>query len=516
MLTLGEMVRRSARPDTFGAKVALAHGDVRMTYADVNKRVNRIADVLLRLGVGKGDRVAVLGRNSVEYACIIFALAKIGAIMVPLNIWYKGDEIVYAVRQSGCRFFLLDVSFREMVETVQKQLDRVERYVYFGGDATHHEPHLAHMTEKASSDEPAVEVSEDDPRVIMYTSGTTGFPKGATLSHRQNCLHALIYALETGVTERDIGLLIYPLFHTGGSECLLMPFFLAGATVVVVERPDPEEILKAIEREKATFVYCVPTVWRRILRAMDGRGFDVSSVRNCVSASDTIRREDLEAIKARFKAPVAQFYGLTEAGVVTHFLKPQYHEMKLGSVGRAHPLVDVRIVNSDGNDVVAGDVGEIIMKGPTIMLGYWDMPEKTAETIRDGWLYSGDMGRVDEEGFLYIMGRSKDMIISGGENIYPPEIERVIREYPRVKDVAVVGIPDPEWGESVLAVVVPEEGPSLAKDGIVEFVRGRLAGFKKPKFVEFVESLPVTAATGKVRKAELRKRYADLAAGSQR
>lgn len=516
MLTLGEMVRRSARPDTFGAKVALVHGDVRMTYAEVNRRANRIGHALVKLGVAKGDRAAVLGRNSVEYACIIFALAKIGAIMVPLNIWYRGDEIVYAVRQSGCRVFLFDASFRDIVDTVRNQLRGVDHYVSFSGDPTRQEAQLAHLAAAASGDEPAVEVSENDPRVIMYTSGTTGFPKGAMLSHRQNCLHALIYALETGLTERDVGLLIYPLFHTGGAECLLMPCFQVGATVVVVERPDPEEILTAIERERATFVYCVPTVWRRILRAMAARSFDVSSVRYCVSASDTIRREDLEAIKARFQAPVAQFYGLTEAGVVTHFLKPHNHERKLGSVGRAHPLVDVRIVGGDGRDVAAGEVGEIIMKGPTIMLGYWEMAEKTAETIRDGWLYSGDLGRVDDEGFLYIMGRSKDMIISGGENIYPSEIERVIKEYPGVKDVAVVGIPDREWGESVLAVVVPEAGTSLTREGIVEFVRGRLAGFKKPRFVEFVEALPVTAATGKVRKAELRARYANLAAERRR
>ena len=182
-------------------------------------------------------------------------------------------------------------------------------------------------------------------------------------------------------------------------------------------------------------------------------------------------------------------------------------------MGRAHPLVDVRIVDEQGRDVPAGEVGEIIMKGPTIMLGYWDMAEKTADTIRDGWLRSGDLGRLDEDGFLYIMGRAKDMIISGGENIYPAEIERVLKEHPGVKEAAVVGVPDPEWSESVLAVVVPEEGEKPAKADLVEFVRGRLAGFKKPRFVEFVDALPVTTATGKVQKAELRKRFAHLAAG---
>ena len=513
MLALGEILRRSARAETFGSKVALIQGDERLTYAQVNERANRIAHALLTLGVRKGDRVAVLGRNSADYVAIIFALAKTGAIIVPLNVWYKGEEIVYAASQSGCRFFLLEASFTELVGSVRGKLDRIESFVEFGRGAAPGRD-LAALAAGAPASEPDVTVGEDDARVIMYTSGTTGFPKGATLSHRQHYLHAVVYATETGIGEHDRALLIYPLFHTGGTDCLLVPFFLVGATVVVLERPEPDEILSAIERERVTYVFCVPTIWRRLLRALEARHVDLSSVRGCLSASDTIRREDLAAIKKAFAAPITQMYGLTEAGVITHFLKPDYHEEKLGSVGRAHPLVDVRIVDPDGHDVEAGDVGEIIMKGPTIMMGYWDMPEKTAETIRGGWLFSGDLGRVDSDGFLYIMGRAKDMIISGGENVYPAEIERVLKEHPGVKDVAVVGVPDPEWGESVVAVVVPEEDQKPTAGELVEMVRGRLAGFKKPRFVEFVDALPATTATGKVQKAELRRRFAHLAGGA--
>ena len=508
-LTIGEILRRSARPDTFGRKVALIQGDSQITYAELDERANRVAHVLLDLGVRTGDRVAVLGRNSADYVAIIFGLAKTGAIIVPLNVWYKGDEIVYAVSQSGCRFFLLDASFSELVTSVKGKLDRIERYVEFGRGAA--SPTLASLMAEASPVEPSVTIDENDARVIMYTSGTTGFPKGATLSHRQHYLHAMVYVAEAGLTEDHRGLLIYPLFHTGGTDCLLVPFFLVGATVIVLERPDVDDILTAIERERVSFVFCVPTIWRRLVRTMATRRVDVSSVRACLSASDTIRREDLAAIKEKFGAPITQLYGLTEAGVITHFLKPRYHAEKLGSVGRAHPLVDVRIVDADGKDVAPGEVGEIIMKGPTIMLGYWDMPEKTAETIREGWLHSGDLGRLDDDGFLYIMGRAKDMIISGGENIYPAEIERVLKEHPDVRDVAVVGVPDPEWSESVLAVVVPEDGTKRDATELIEFVRARLAGFKKPRFVEFVDALPATTATGKVQKAELRRRYAHLA-----
>jgi fatty-acyl-CoA synthase len=497
--------------------VALVEGSTRLTYAALDARINQAAHALLSLQVARGDRVALLGRNSIEYVVLYFALARIGAIVVPLNVWYGGPEIVYAIQQSGCTAAVVSTAFRELLASVRPELPGLRGVVLYGPEVPPGEPDLARLVAAAPAGEPGVPVAEDDPRVIMYTSGTTGFPKGATLTHRNQYLHALVYALETGITEHEVGLLIYPLFHSGGADCFLLPFFLIGATVVVLERPDPGDILAAIERERATFVFCVPTVWRRIVRLLEERQADVSSVRHCISASDTIPREVLEAITRHFPVPPTQLYGLTEAGVVTHFLKPAHALAKLGSVGRPHPLVDVRIVDPDGKDVTPGEVGEIVARGPTVMAGYWNMPEKTAETIRAGWLHSGDLGRVDADGFLSIMGRAKDMIISGGENIYPAEIERVLREHPGVRDVAVVGLPDPEWGESVLAVVVPEPARPPTADDVIGYVRERLAGFKKPRFVEFVDALPVTTATGKIQKAELRRRYAPLAgAGKDR
>jgi fatty-acyl-CoA synthase len=511
MLTIGEIVRRNGRPETFGPKIALVQGEVGVTYAELNARVNRTAHALLGLGVRPGERVAVLGKNSIDYVAIYFALAKIGAILVPLNFRYQGEEIVYGVTQSGSTSLLFEGEFAPLVERIRGELGALRHFVPFGLAAAASAGTLEGLTAAAPDTEPMVELTEDSPRVIMYTSGTTGFPKGATLSHRQQYLHTMIYASETGITDADTGLLIYPLFHAGGADCLVLPFLFAGGTVVILERADPEDVVAAIERRRASFVFCVPTIWRRIVRVLDQRGHDVSSVRVCISASDTITRDDLVAIKRHFRAPVIQIYGLTEAGVITHTLPPEQHEARLGSVGRPHALVDVRIVDPEGKEVPPGEVGEVVMKGPTVMLGYWDMPEKTAEAIRDGWLHSGDLGRVDPDGFLYLMGRAKDMIISGGENIYPAEIERVLREHPAIADVAVVGIPDPEWSESVLAVVVPAPGAALTEADVIDFVRGRLAGFKKPRHVQFVEALPATSATGKVQKAELRRRYADLA-----
>jgi fatty-acyl-CoA synthase len=512
MLTLGEVVRRQAQPETCGPKPALIQGGERVTYAELFARVNRTARALLRLGVQKGDRVGLLGRNSIEYAVAYFALARIGAIVVPVNFWYRGEEVRYACAQSGCSALLAEAGFADLVEGVRGQLPDVRRSVYFGAGAERRGPSLAELAAAEPADEPPVAVGEDDPSVIIFTSGTTGFPKGATFTHRRQVLHSTVFALETGLAERDVALLIYPLFHVGGVDCLLLPALIAGSTVVVMDRPEPRDVLLAIEGTRATFVFCVPTVWRRLVRELEAAPRDVSSVRICLSSSDTITRDTLVAIKEHFGAPVIQLYGLTEACVVTHFLKPEHHESRLGSVGRPHPFVDVRLVDEVGRDVPPGEVGQILMRGPTVMAGYWNMPDRTAEAIRDGWLHSGDLGRVDEDGFLYIMGRAKDMIVSGGENIYPAAIERVLREHPEVQDAAVVGLPDPEWGEAVCAVVVPREGARPEPAGIAAFVRERLAGYNRPKHVVLADALPVTTATGKVQKAELRRRYAHLAA----
>ena len=510
-LLLGDLVRRNAVPERFHDKVALVHGDRRVTYGELNRRVNRVGHALLGAGLARGERVAVLGRNSIEFVALYFALAKIGAVMVPLNFRYHPAEIAYATTQSGTSWFLHEAAFADLVAAARPELPGVKRFLVFGEGAGDWPDALASLEMRASDEEPRVDLDEDDGRIIMYTSGTTGFPKGATLSHRQQYLHALVYAHEVGMRSTDVALLIYPLFHAGGTDCLLLPLLLAGGTGVMVDRVEADDILAAAVRERATFLFCVPTVWRRIMRALDERPADLGSLRLCISASDTIPAELLHAIKKHVTAPVIQIYGLTEAGVITHFLRPEHHETKLGSVGQPHPLVDVRIVDDAGADVPRGHVGEVIVKGPTIMLGYWDMPAKTADTVRDGWLHTGDLGRVDDEGFLYLMGRAKDLIISGGENIYPAEIERVLREHPGVRDVAVVGVPDPEWSESVLAVIVPAEPDRLTDTEVIAFVRDRLAGFKKPRFVRFVDALPATTATGKVQKAELRKQFADLA-----
>ncbi|MAG36790.1 MAG: o-succinylbenzoate--CoA ligase [Dehalococcoidia bacterium] len=537
MLLLGEIIRKQAQPQLSGRKTALIWGEETWTYAALNSEVNRLANGLAALGVGKGDRLAVLGRNCAEYVVIYFALAKLGAIMVPVNFWYRAGEVRYTLDQSGSTWLLVDTPFSPVAAEAADLLEETGlRAVVWWGEAKEYERigsvetrqvSYADLIAGAADSEPDVDLTPDDHHIILYTSGTTGFPKGALFSHRAHYLHAMAWVIRTRTAEEDVGQLVYPLFHTGGPDCVLLPHFLVGATVILLDGADPEVMLDTAARWQATSLFCVPTVWRRVLGQMQHDSYDVGSVRRCLGSSDTFTPHLLDEILGRFQADVYVTYGLTEAGCILTFSRLTHDDRsRIGTVGKPHPLVEVRLADSADQDVPLGEVGEVVARGPTLMDGYWQMPEKTAETMHGGWLRSGDSARTDEEGFLYITGRLKDLIISGGENIYPIEIERLLREHPGVRDVAIVGVPDVEWSESVLAAVVPTPewlaqrngGPVGAADELQTFVRRQVAGFKTPRYVEFVDTLPVTTATNKVQKAVLRERYGErcLAMSQQR
>ncbi len=315
-------------------------------------------------------------------------------------------------------------------------------------------------------------------------------------------------ALAAGNISDDVGAVIYPLFHIGGPDCLVLPHVLTGATLVILDGGDPQAILEAAQRHRVTNLFCVPTVWRRILRMLEETPYDVTSVRRCLGSSDTFPPDLLGRILSRFNADVYVTYGLTEAGcILTVCRLTRDDRTKIGSVGRPMPTVEVRVVDPAMRNVAVGEVGEVVARGPSVMQGYWNMPDRTAEALDGGWLHTGDLARCDADGYLFIAGRAKDMIISGGENIYPVEVERVLKELPGVRDAAVVGVPDREGGESVLAAIVPDEGVTLSPQDVIDFVRTRLAGFKKPRYVEFVDALPATTATGKVQKSVLREQF---------
>ncbi len=509
-MLLDGILQKNASAPGLGSKIALICGDNTLTYAEVDVQVNRLGNALVDLGVERGDRIGVLGRNSDTYVVIYFALARIGAIIVPINYWYKSQEIHYTLEQSGCSALILDGHYQQVVAPVHEQLPALRWSLSYGPQPAPDTLHLEEVMAAAPATAPGLRVAENDPHIILYTSGTTGFPKGATFSHRSHYVHALSLATATGGHADDVGLVIYPLFHTGGPDCLVLPHFLLGATLVILDGGDADEILAATQRHKATNIFCVPTVWRRLLARLRQRDYDVDSVQRCLGSSDTFPPDLLDEILQRFNAEVYVTYGLTEAGcLLTVCRLTRQDRGKLGSAGRPMPIVELALVDENGDRANLGEVGQVVARTPGVMEGYWNMPERTAEALQDGWLYSGDMGRMDEQGYLYLAGRAKDMIISGGENIYPLEIERLLKEDPRIREVAVVGVPDREWGESVLAVVVPAPGAQLKEEEIVDYVRQRVAGYKKPRYVELVDALPVTTATGKVQKAVLRERYAE-------
>jgi len=509
-MLLDHILHKNATDPGLGDKIALICGENTLTYAQINQQVNRLGNALVQRGVEHGDRVGILGRNSDTHVLIYFALARIGAVAVPINFWYKSQEIHYTLEQSGCSALLADGQFEAAIAPLQQQLPALRWTLYYGEKPVPQAPSLEEVMAAAAATDPGIQVDENDPHIVLYTSGTTGFPKGATFSHRSHYVHALSLATTTGGQADDVGVVVYPLFHTGGPDCLVLPHFLLGATLVILDGGDPDDILALTQRHRVTNIFCVPTIWRRLLARLRERDYDVSSVRRCLGSSDTFPADLLDELLQHFDAEVYVTYGLTEAGcLLTVCRLTRQDRSKLGSVGRPMPIVELTLMDENGHPAAPGEVGQVAVRTPGMMNDYWNMPERTAEALREGWLYSGDMGRLDEQGYLYLVGRAKDMIISGGENIYPLEIERLLKENPQILDVAVVGVPDREWGESVLAVVVPAPGAALTQETIINYVRQRLAGYKKPRYVELVNALPVTTATGKVQKAVLRQRYAE-------
>ena len=501
-LLLGEIVRRQARHR--GERTAYVIGAERVTYRQLNAQSNRFAHVLRGLGVGRGDRVATLAMNRVEYPAIYFAVAKLGAIHVPLSFRWKAAEVRYALGQSEASVLLVARDFEEMARSLRPELPALRHVIGLDGDGAES---AAHLLARASDGEPDADVDERDPHVMLYTSGTTGDPKGALLSHRSYVLQAAQTQGTTGLGEDDVGLCMFPMFHMGG-WAMPLGYWVNGGCVLLMERADPPEILRLVARERVTYLYLIPTLYDSVLALPELDRTDLSSLRALGSGTSVMTEGQVRTIVERFRNPnLFVVYGQSEAGPIST-LRPRHVLRKPTSVGRPVINVDVSLVAADGSGVGRGEVGEIVCRSEFNMLGYWRMPEATAAAMRDGWLHTGDLGTFDEDGFLHIAGRAREMIKCGGENIYPAEVERCLLEHPSVAEAAVFGVPDERWGEIVVAAVVPQAGATLAEDQVVEHVRSQLAGYKKPRHVLVLDALPRTASTRQVQKTLLRERWA--------
>jgi long-chain acyl-CoA synthetase len=522
--TLGEVI---AMADARAGVDFLVQGDRRVTYDEHNALVRRVTVAFAELGVGHGDRVAVLSANNVEWVVLFWVAAAIGAVVVPLNAWWKADELEFGLRDSGAKLLFCDAKRWQVVRERVDGLPDLEHVFVMGLEER--DGAARPGTDLLRADDPGVlpdaTVAEDDLFAIMYTSGTTGRPKGATLTHRQ-ALANLQNIFCLGIANSSRGgeaapeltsdvqsatLLVVPLFHVTGCLSTMMLSYASGAKVVLMPpgRFDPDAAMATIEREKVTSFGGVPTIMWRIVESPNFEDYDLSTVVRVSYGGAPAAAELVQRIHERFpkvRKTLATAYGLTESASVATSNAGDDYRTHPDSVGRPAPTVEIKLVDADGNPVPTGETGEIWLRGPTIMLrGYWNRPDATADAItRDGWFRSGDIGRYDEDGFLYLVDRAKDMIIRGGENVYCVEVEEVLFEHPDVVDAAVVGVPHKVLGEEVKAVVQLKPGSTATAEDLRTHSAARLANFKVPEYVDLRdEPLPRNPA-GKVLKNLLR------------
>jgi fatty-acyl-CoA synthase len=491
---LGSWPARRARKTPH--RTALVHGDQPTDYRTLHTRTTRLAHALRARGVRRGDRIAYLGPNHPSFLEALFAAGTLGAVFVPLNTRLAGPEIAYQLADSGAKVLVYGPSHAGLVAGLPGSTD-VRTYLEVGPE---YEELLAGAAEEPI-DEP---VAADDTCLILYTSGTTGRPKGAMLSHANVTWNSVNFLIDKDLLADERALVSAPLFHIAGLTVLTLPVLLKGGTCVLVESFDPGATLDLVERHRITYMFGVPAMFEQVARHPRWAEADLSSLRMLSCGGAPVSRPLIETYQAR-GLTFLQGYGMTEAlGVL--FLDGENSVAKAGSAGVPMFFTDVRVVRPDLAPVEPGENGEVVVRGPAVMSGYWGLPEETAASFTDGWFRTGDAARVDDDGYVHIVDRIKDMIISGGENIYPAEIEDLLLAHPDIVECAVIGVPDEKWGEVPRAVVVPREGASVDPDEVLASLSGRLAKYKIPKSVVLADELPRTAS-GKLLKSRVRKRY---------
>jgi acyl-CoA synthetase (AMP-forming)/AMP-acid ligase II len=515
--TLGDVPRVHAKDR--GSSVALVYGDRSTTYAAWYSRCSRMAQGLGAEGIGAGGRIGFIGKNSDTYFDVLFGGALTGAVLVPVNWRLAPAEVEYIVADAAIEVLFVDVDHAKVIEDCEQNLGSVRKIICVGGSHGRW-PSLEDWLHGRSDVDPRIAADPEDPVLQVYTSGTTGHPKGVQLSHRS------FYALEASRLEsdnpddpiwawnvwtpEDVSLINMPCFHFSGIGWGVIGLYNAACNVVLSQF-DPGEVLDAIQRHKVTKLVVVPTGIQMMLDHPQCPSTDFGSLSYFCYGASPIPLELLKRAVQTFNCGFVQMYGLTETGGAATFLPADDHDLagnqRMRSAGRPAAGVQLTIKDADGRDLPTGETGEICMRTPALMLGYWNNPEATAETMTaDGWFRSGDAGYLDEDGYLYIQDRYKDMIVSGGVNIYPAEVESAIYGHPDLLEVAVIGVPDDKWGEAVMAIVVARPGTQPDPQQILEFTRERIAGYKVPKTIAFLDALPRNAS-GKVLKTELRKPY---------
>lgn len=491
------------------------------SFSELGERANRLANALLSLGIEKGERVAILQVNCNQYVEAYYAVAKIGAIFVPLNFRAKRDELVHMLNHSESSILFVGQRYLEMVNDMRSELPLIKHYISIDSKQEgmlYYEDLLA----SDSDEEVFTDIADDDITMLMYTAGTTGLPKGVPLTHNSFTLYLLENVAPADLEIEETNLLTMPLYHVAGVQAMLAATY-GGRSLAMMRQFEVNEWLETVQRERANRAMLVPTMLKRVIDHPDFNKYDLSSLKVITYGAAPMPFEVIK--KAIELFPGVNFinaFGQTETASTITTLGPEDHiiegteeekEKKLGrltsSIGRPMPDVEMKIIDEQGNDLPPGEVGEIVALGPRVMSGYWKDAEKTAKALtKDGWLRTGDMGYTDEEGYFYLAARADDMIIRGGENISPEEVENALYAHPAVEEAAVIGVPDPEWGQQPRAIVVLKKGEAATADELIEYCRERMSSFKRPRSVVFVDELPRTS-TGKVLKRVLREQYGE-------
>lgn len=479
------------------------------TYGELDRRSSQVAQGLIAEGIRKGARIAFMGKGSDHYFEMLHGAFKAGAVVVGVNWRLAGPEVEYILNDSESEIVFVSKEFYPVIEAVRDKCPKVRKVIALDGGHPSW-PSYEEWRDQFPAEDPHVETGPDDDVIQLYTSGTTGYPKGVQLTNA-NYMSIFDQAERAGWAdwnESDRNLVVMPLFHVAGVNVGVIGH-AHGCTNIILRDVDPAAILQAIEEHKLTIAFMVPAVILFLTMMPNVKDVDYSSLRYILYGASPIQEDLLLKAQELFGCEFIQVYGLTETTGGGTVLMPEDHDPargKLRSCGRPSPGVELRIVDENGNALPPGEVGEIVLRSQCVMKGYWNREDATADAIREGWFHTGDAGYLDEEGYVYIHDRVKDMIVSGGENVYPAEVENALFKHPHVADVAVIGVPDDKWGEAVKAIIVPEKGTSPDPQEIIQWAKTQIAGYKVPKSIDFIDALPRNPS-GKILRRELRDPY---------
>ncbi len=513
-LNMGEMLKVNAVK--FGDKLAVKDIRRQMSFIEYNSRVNKLATAWQKMGLQKGDRISVLLYNCIEYMEIYVAAAKTGMVIVPINWRLVGKEIQYIIDNADVKAFIVGEQFIDRINEIKADLPKVkaENYISLSFEGKKFDEYRDYEELIATGEDVEIDIKVDpkDTWIQIYTSGTTGVPKGVVRSHESYIAFYILNAVDYRFNESDYGLIIMPLLHVNSTFYSFVFTYIGGSVYVHREYDfNAKEFFELVDKEKITFTSLIPTHYAILLSLPEEERmkYDTSSFRSLLCSSAPVRKQTkIDIMKAFPNAGLFEAYGSTEAGLVT-LLKPEDQLKKLGSIGKECAGIDlIKLIDENGKEVTAGEVGELYSRGPMAFDEYYKMPEKTQSSFIGDYFSAGDMAKKDDEGYYYIVDRKDNMIITGGEHVYPSEVEEVIAKHPAIFDVAVIDIPDPKWGEAVKAVAILKEGASLEEKEIIDFCRNKLAGYKKPKSVNFItqDEMPRTAS-GKIIHRKLREKY---------